>query len=81
MHKDSIFRKAYERKEKKLYVGFDYSKKILEKTLSPQMFGTSPFLDGFLEKLNKMVYTNVEAVKKIKIFANPALDKNGTKFN
>ena len=81
MHKDSIFRKAYQRNEKKLYIGFDYSKQILEKTLSPQMFGATPFLDSFLEKLNNMVYNNIEAVKKIKIFANPALDKNETKFN
>jgi hypothetical protein len=28
-----------------------------------------------------MVFNNIEAVKKIKIFANPALDKNETKLN
>jgi hypothetical protein len=81
MRKDSIFRKAYGRNEKRLYLGFDYTAKVLEKTISPQIFGVSAFLDGFLEKLNKMVVNNIDAVKKIKIFANPALDKNETKFN
>jgi hypothetical protein len=81
MHRDSIFRKAYQRKENRLFLGFDYTEKVLEKTVSSQMFGVTPFLDGFLSNLNKMLVNNIESVKKIKIFANPAVDKNEPKFN
>ena len=81
MHRDSIFRKAGERKEKRLYVGFKYRDKIIEKTVSSYLLGISPFMDKFLLKLDVIVFNNIEAVKKIKIFANPALDKNETKIN
>jgi hypothetical protein len=53
-----------------------YKGKILQKTLSNQMFGANPVLDGFLAKIENFMYEHVEAVKQIKIFANPALDKN-----
>lgn len=81
MHRDSIFRKAGERKEQRLYIGFNYRDKIIEKTVSPYLLGISTFMDKFLLKLDAMVFNNIEAVKKIKIFANPALDKNETKIN
>jgi hypothetical protein len=81
MHRDSIFRKAIERKEQRLYIGFKYRDKIIEKTVSPYLLGISSFMDKFLLKLDAMVFNNIEAVKKIKIFANPALDKNETKIN
>ena len=81
MHRNSIFRKAYERSEKRLYIGFDYTDKVLEKSVSPHMFGVSAFSDKFLSFLNKMIVNNIEAAKKIRIFANPAVDKNETKFN
>lgn len=81
MHRDSIFRKAGERKEQRLYIGFKYRDKIIEKTVSPYLLGISTFMDKFLLKLDAIVFNNIEAVKKIKIFANPALDKNETKIN
>ena len=81
MHRDSIFRKSIERKENRLYLGFSYKDKIIEKTVSPYMLGVSTFMDKFLLKLDAMVFNNIEAVKKIKIFANLALDKNSTKLN
>ena len=81
MHRDSIFRKSIERKENRLYLGFSYKDKIIEKTVSPYMLGVSAFMDRFLLKLDAIVFNNSEAVKKIKIFANPALDKNTTKLN
>jgi hypothetical protein len=40
------------------------------------MFGANPILDGFLSRIEVFLYEHVEAVKQIKIFANPALDKN-----
>jgi 2-iminobutanoate/2-iminopropanoate deaminase len=36
--------------------------------------------DTIEDEVNQ-VFNNIEAVKKIKIFANPALDKNTTKLN
>jgi hypothetical protein len=81
MHRDSVFRKTFERNEKRLYLGVDYRKVIIEKTVSNYMLRTTPAFDKFLSKLNDIVYNNIEAVKKIKIFANPALDKNETKLN
>ena len=81
MHRDSIFRKHIDRKEARLYVGFNYRNKIIEKSVSPHLLGISAFMDKFLLKLDAIVFNNIEAVKKIKIFANPALDKNSTKLN
>jgi hypothetical protein len=81
MHRDSIFRKPAELKEKRLYVGFKYKNSVIEKTVSPYLLGVSPFMDKFLSRLNAMAFNNIEAVKKIKISANPALDKNETKLN
>ena len=75
MTKNSIYRAAYERKQQLLNLGYDYKDKIMEKTLSSQMFGVNETLDTFLENVNQVVYENVEAVKQIKIFANPALEK------
>ena len=40
------------------------------------MFGANPILDGFLARIDAFLYEHIEAVKQIKIFANPALDKN-----
>ncbi len=75
MTKNSIFRKAYTRRQRLLHTGYDYQDKIMKNTLSTQMFGVNETLDTFLENINEVVYENVEAVKQIKIFANPALEK------
>ena len=40
------------------------------------MFGANPTLDGFIARIDTFMYEHIEAVKQIKIFANPALDKN-----
>jgi hypothetical protein len=80
MVKDSIYRPIYERKEKRKNTGFDYKGQILKKTLSSQMFGAHPLLDYLLEQVEKIVYEWVEAVKQIKISANPALDKYENKI-
>lgn len=80
MVKNSIYRKIYERKEKRLNLGFDYKGQILKRTLSSQMFGISSLLDTYLSKVEEVVYEWVEAVKQIKINANPALDKYENKI-
>ncbi len=80
MIKESIYRPIYERREKRRNLGFDYKGNILKKTLSSQMFGAHPLLDYLLEQVEKIVYEWVEAVKQIKISANPALDKYENKI-
>jgi hypothetical protein len=45
------------------------------------MFGSNPILDNFLSRIERYVYEHIEAVKQIKIFANPALDKNENRLN
>jgi len=76
MTKNSIFKKAYTRRQKLINTGYDYEGKILKNSLSKQMYGVNETLDTFLDGLDQVVYENVEAVKQIKIFANPALDKH-----
>lgn len=80
MVKDSIYRPVYERREKRLNLGFNYKGQILKRTLSSQMFGANSTLDYFLEQLEKVVYEWVESVKQIKIYANPALEKYENKI-
>ena len=80
MVKNSIYRPIFERREKRTNVGFNYKGKILKNTLSTQMFGAHPLLDYLLEQVESIVYEWVEAVKQIKIAANPALDKYENKI-
>lgn len=80
MVKDSIYRPVYERREDRKNLGFNYKGKILERSLSSQMFGANQTLDYFLEQVEKVVYEWVESVKQIKIHVNPALDKYETKI-
>ena len=81
MIRNSIYWTAHNRKDQRLHLGFKYKGQILKKTLSNQMFGSNPVLDGFLARLERYVYEHIEAVKQIKIFANPALDKNENRIN
>jgi hypothetical protein len=81
MTKDSIFRAAFNRKQELLNTGYDYKDKIIQNTISSQMYGVNEILDTFLKNINEVMYKNVEAVKQIKIFANPALDKYESNIN
>lgn len=80
MVKDSIFRPIYDRREQRLHQGFNYKGQILKRTLSSQMFDVNETLDTYLSKIESIVYEWVEAVKQIKISANPALDKYESKI-
>ena len=75
MVKDSIFRPIFDRREKRLHLGYDYKGKILKNTTSAQMFDVNEILTKYIGYLESVVYEWVESVKQIKIFANPALDK------
>jgi hypothetical protein len=81
MLKDSIYRATFERKDKRLYQGYDYKDNIMKNTLSSQMFGVNSTLDKFIKAVNDCIYQWVESVKTIKAYANPALDKNDNKIN
>jgi len=81
MVKNSIYRPIYERKEKRLHLGYDYKDNIMKNTLSNQMFDVNPVLDTFIKRLNDVVYNWIESVKQIKVFANPAVDKYENKIN
>lgn len=75
MVKGSIFRPVLQRREKRKHVGFDYRDQILKRTLSSQMFEVNETLTTYISQIEKIVYEWVEAVKQIKIHANPAVDK------
>ena len=81
MIRNSVYWTANNRKDKRLHLGFYYKGNVLKKTLSNQMFGSNPILDNFLSRIERYVYEHIEAVKQIKIFANPALDKNENRLN
>jgi hypothetical protein len=81
MVKDSIYRKIYERREKRLHRGYDYKDNIMKNTMSGQMFDVNEPLNRLIKTVNDIVYNWVESVKQIKIFANPAVDKYENKLN
>ena len=76
MIRNSLYWQVYNRKDQRLHLGYRYKGQILQRTLSNQMFGANPTLDGFIARIETFLYEHIEAVKQIKIFANPALDKN-----
>ena len=76
MIRNSLYWQVYNRKDQRLHLGYRYKGQILQRTLSNQMFGANPTLDGFIARIEAFLYEHIEAVKQIKIFANPALDKN-----
>lgn len=81
MIRNSIYWAVYNRKDKRLHLGFMYKGNVLRKTLSNQMFGANPTMDRFLAYMEQFIYEHIEAIKQIKIFANPALDKNENRIN
>jgi hypothetical protein len=72
---------VYNRKDKRLHLGYKYKDNLLKRVLSNQMFGSNPTLDSFISYMQQYMYEHIEAVKQIKIFANPALDKNENRLN
>ena len=81
MVKDSIYRPIYERRERRLHLGYDYKDNIMKNTLSNQMFDVNPELNTYISRINDIVYNWIESVKQIKVFANPAVDKYENKIN
>ena len=73
---DSPYTKIKQSKDVLMHTGYDYEGKVLRRTMSRQMFRTNATLLGFLERIDKVVHELIESVKRIKTFANPALDKN-----
>lgn len=81
MVKNSIYRPIFERRERRLNLGYDYKDNIMKNTLSGQMFDVNKDLNIYIKQINDIMYNLIESVKQIKIFANPALDKYENKLN
>jgi len=81
MIRNSIYAPLFNRKDQRLHLGFKYKNQVLKKTLSNQMFNANPTLDAFLAYMEVYIYEHIEAIKQVKIFANPALDKNENRIN
>lgn len=81
MIRNSLYQPLYNRKDQRLHLGYNYKQNLMRRVLSNQMFGANPVLDMFIAYLEVFVYEHIEAVKQIKIFANPALDKNENRLN
>jgi len=81
MIRNSLYQPVYNRKDQRLHLGYAYKNNIMKRVLSNQMFGANPVLDKFISDLQGYIYEHIEAVKQIKIFANPALDKNENRLN
>jgi len=81
MIRNSLYQMVYNRKDKRLHLGYMYKNNLMKRVLSNQMFGANPILDSFIAYIEAYIYEHIEAVKQIKIFANPALDKNENRLN
>lgn len=81
MIRNSIYWTVYNRKDRRLHLGFFYKGQVLRKSLSNQVFGNNSVMDGFLSFMEQFIYEHIEAIKQVKIFANPALDKNENRIN
>ena len=62
------------------YEGYDYSKTLLKKSLSPYFY-KNPRVAGFLDHLNKFMVELVDNVKYIRNYLNYAVPKNYKKIN
>jgi hypothetical protein len=81
MIRNSLYQAVYNRKDQRLHLGHRYKDDLMRRVLSNQMFGANPIMDTFIAFLQNYLYEHIESVKQIKIFANPALDKNENRFN
>jgi hypothetical protein len=81
MIRNSLYQTVYNRKDKRLHLGYKYKDNLMKRVLSNQMFGINTIMDSFIAYIEAYMYEHIEAVKQIKIFANPALDKNENRLN
>lgn len=80
MVRNSIYQPLFERREDRRHLGYKYKGKILKNSLSNQMFNVNETLNTYIAQIDKIVYEWVEAVKQIKIHANPAVGKYDDKI-
>jgi len=73
---NSPYTELRRRKDELLNTGFDYKGKIYENTLSNVIIRKDGLFREYLAKMDDLMHELIESVKEIKIFANPALDKN-----
>lgn len=70
--RDSIF-DSYPR-------GFDYKDRIFEKTLSPIIL-QNPNSKDILKKIERVIYSTIESIKRIRNFTNWTVSKNNKNVN
>lgn len=56
--------------------GYNYSKTLLQNSISEEMYNTNNFFIGFLDKLNDVMVSMIDNVKRVKTTANIALEKD-----
>ena len=78
---DSPYTKIKTSKDQLLHTGYDYRYQVMRRTLSNVLYRSNGTFTAFLDKINAVVYELIESVKRIKTFANPALDKNERRIN
>jgi len=80
INRKSYFEVAEERIEENHQLGFDYRDEIMNKTLSPLMFG-DPKRDGVLTKFNDLFAYMIDSVKNVKKTFMYQIPRNSRKLN
>ena len=73
--KKSLYKTAYTFGEDRKNLGFDYTKKIMEKSLSPYIH-RNPMMSAFVTYLNDYVVNLITAIKKFKMRRIYTVDKD-----
>ena len=56
--------------------GFAYKDNLLKKSMSPRFFSGNVIAEGFLGKINEMLFTSIESVKILRNFFNYTVEKD-----
>jgi hypothetical protein len=78
---ESPYKTAYEEGWELKNTGFDYSESLLEKTLSPYMFGNERLANFIIGHLNGIMVFFINKVKFLRIYYNFAVPKDYQKIN
>lgn len=61
-------------------LGFEYSGKIFEKTVSPEIY-SNPLQKPLITKIEQLIYYLIETTKNIKKWVSIAHEKNSSRIN
>ena len=77
---ESVYNYTHKIGEEKLNEGFDYSEVLINKTVSNYLLRNNNLKD-FLSKIAKILFNNIESVKKIRIHNNFTVKPDTTYIN